>query len=374
METEKIVLTAVCMFGLEGLLGEEIDGMGFRRIENLDGRIMFEASINDIPRVNIGSRFAERILIQLGRFSAHTFDELFEGTKALPWEEWISPDGAFPVKGHSIKSSLFSIPDCQKIVKKAIAVRLGEKYGRVSLPETGTLYQVVFFIFKDIAYLMIDTSGEGLYKRGYRPVSTDAPLRETLAAAMVKLSRPRENVLLWDPMCGSGTIAAEAALMMTDTAPGLNRKFASEKYSVISERAWKDAREEARSAVHSSDFEAFASDIDPKAVEIAGETIKRAGMESVVRVFEQDALKITSQGRRGTIVCNPPYGERLMNVKEAEELYRKMGRHFSTLERWKIYILSSHEQFEKFYGKHADKVRKLYNGMIKCGFYQYFKE
>ena len=374
METEKIVLTAVCMFGLEGLLGEEIDGMGFRRIENLDGRIMFEASIKDIPRVNIGSRFAERILIQLGRFSAHTFDELFEGTKALPWEEWISPDGAFPVKGHSIKSSLFSIPDCQKIVKKAIAVRLGEKYGRVSLPETGTLYQVVFFIFKDIAYLMIDTSGEGLYKRGYRPVSTDAPLRETLAAAMVKLSRPRENVLLWDPMCGSGTIAAEAALMMTDTAPGLNRKFASEKYSVISERAWKDAREEARSAVHSTDFEAFASDIDPKAVEIAGETIKRAGMESVVRVFEQDALKITSQGRRGTIVCNPPYGERLMNVKEAEELYRKMGRHFSTLERWKIYILSSHEQFEKFYGKHADKVRKLYNGMIKCGFYQYFKE
>ena len=261
METEKIVLTAVCMFGLEGLLGEEIDGMGFRRIENLDGRIMFEASIKDIPRVNIGSRFAERILIQLGRFSAHTFDELFEGTKALPWEEWISPDGAFPVKGHSIKSSLFSIPDCQKIVKKAIAVRLGEKYGRVSLPETGTLYQVVFFIFKDIAYLMIDTSGEGLYKRGYRPVSTDAPLRETLAAAMVKLSRPRENVLLWDPMCGSGTIAAEAALMMTDTAPGLNRKFASEKYSVISERAWKDAREEARSAVHSTDFEAFASDI-----------------------------------------------------------------------------------------------------------------
>ena len=374
MEAEKIVLTAVCMFGLEGLLGEEIDGMGFRRIENLDGRIMFEASINDIPRVNIGSRFAERILIQLGRFSAHTFDELFEGTKALPWEEWISPDGAFPVKGHSIKSSLFSIPDCQKIVKKAIAVRLGEKYGRVSLPETGTLYQVVFFIFKDIAYLMIDTSGEGLYKRGYRPVSTEAPLRETLAAAMVKLSRPRENVLLWDPMCGSGTIAAEAALMMTDTAPGLNRKFASEKYSVISERAWKDAREEARSAVHSSDFEAFASDIDPKAVEIAGETIKRAGMESVVRVFEQDALKITSQGRRGTIVCNPPYGERLMTVKEAEELYRKMGRHFSTLERWKIYILSSHEQFEKFYGKRADKVRKLYNGMIKCGFYQYFKE
>ena len=362
------------MFGLEGLLGEEIDGMGFRRIENLDGRIMFEASIKDIPRVNIGSRFAERILIQLGRFSAHTFDELFEGTKALPWEELISPDGAFPVKGHSIKSSLFSIPDCQKIVKKAIAVRLGEKYGRVSLPETGTLYQVVFFIFKDIAYLMIDTSGEGLYKRGYRPVSTEAPLRETLAAAMVKLSRPRENVLLWDPMCGSGTIAAEAALMMTDTAPGLNRKFASEKYSVISERAWKDAREEARSAVHSTDFEAFASDIDPKAVEIAGETIKRAGMESVVRVFEQDALKITSQGRRGTIVCNPPYGERLMTVKEAEELYRKMGRHFSTLERWKIYILSSHEQFEKFYGKRADKVRKLYNGMIKCGFYQYFKE
>lgn len=373
MEKTKVTLSAVCLFGLESLLGEEIKAMGFTNTETMDGRVFFEASVEDIPRVNINLRFAERVLILMGKFPATTFTELFDGTNALPWEEWMSKDAEFPVKGHAIKSTLFSVPDCQKIVKKAIATRLGSKYGMNILPEDGAKYQVEFFIFKDTAHLMIDTSGAGLHKRGYRPVANDAPLRETLAAALVKISRPRENVLLWDPMCGSGTIAAEAALMMTNTAPGIRRSFVSEAFERIPSFAWTDARDEAIAAIHDTDFEVFASDIDKKSVEIATETIKRAGVSKYCKVFERDALTITTEGRRGTIVCNPPYGERLSTKTEVEKLYAAMGKHFRTLDRWQIYILSSHEQFERHYGKRADKVRKLYNGMLKCGYYQYFK-
>jgi len=373
MEKTKVTLSAVCLFGLESLLGEEIKAMGFTNTETMDGRVFFEASVEDIPRVNINLRFAERVLILMGKFQATTFTELFDGTNALPWEEWMPKDAEFPVKGHAIKSTLFSVPDCQKIVKKAIATRLGSKYGMNILPEDGAKYQVEFFIFKDTAHLMIDTSGAGLHKRGYRPVANDAPLRETLAAALVKISRPRENVLLWDPMCGSGTIAAEAALMMTNTAPGIRRSFVSEAFERIPSFAWTDARDEAIAAIHDTDFEVFASDIDKKSVEIATETIKRAGVSKYCRVFVCDALTITTEGRRGTIVCNPPYGERLSTKTEVEKLYAAMGKHFRTLDRWQIYILSSHEQFERHYGKRADKVRKLYNGMLKCGYYQYFK-
>ena len=365
---------ATCLFGLEGLLGAEIDALGFHRTETIDGRVYFEGDETAAAKANIWLRTAERVFLVLGSFPAPTFDALFEGTKALPLEEFIGKDDAFPVKGHSVKSQLTSIPACPRIVKKAASVRLGNVYRTDWMKETGTKYQIEFFILKDVATLMIDLSGTALHKRGYRPESAAAPLRETLAAALVKISRPREDVLFWDPMCGSGTIPTEAALFMTNTAPGLYRGFAGEMYPFIGSKTWSDAREEARSLIRQTGFEAYASDIDGDCVELAQKTVRNAGMDGVVKVFRRNALEITSEGRRGTIVCNPPYGERLLDIKEAEKLYAAMGRHFKTLEPWQIYIITSNESFERLYGRRADAKRKLYNGMIPCTYYQFFKK
>ena len=371
----ELTYVATCLFGLEKFLGEEIDALGYRRISTIDGRVTFVGDISAVARCNIGMRLAERLYIKLGEFTADTFDSLFEGTKALPWENFIGQSDAFPVSGHSVKSKLFSIPDCQSIVKKAIVERLKTKYHISLFPEDNTLYRVEFFILNDMASLMIDTSGVALHKRGYRPASNAAPLRETLAAALVKIARPREDVLFWDPMCGSGTIAIEAALMQTNRAPGMNRRFDSEKFPQIEANIWKAAREEAQDNIKiDSNFEVYASDIDMSCVELTRENIRRAGVGAHVKAFERNALEIKTGGRRGTVVCNPPYGERLFSVEQVEELYRNMGRAFSHLDNWQIYVLTSHEGFERLYGRRADKVRKLYNGMIKCNFYQFFKK
>lgn len=366
-------LTATCLFGLEALLGSEIDALGYKRTETIDGRVSFDGDASAIARCNIGLRFAERVYINLGSFEAMTFDALFEGTKALPWEEFIGRNDQFPVKGHSIKSKLFSIPDCQKIIKKAVASRLGSEYSLSVLPENGTKYQIEFFILKDRASLMIDTSGVALHKRGYRPETVAAPLRETLAAALAALARPREGILFWDPFCGSGTIACEAAMIMKKISPGIGRTFAAEEYPVVGPEVWKEAREEARSLVINTDFEAYASDIDPECVRIASECMKRAGVDSSVKCFCRDALTIDTEGRRGTIVTNPPYGERLMTPAEVEKLYSDMGQAFSALGKWQIYVLTPNENFPRLYGRRPDKVRKLYNGMIPCFYYQFFK-
>lgn len=369
-----VKLVATCLFGLERLLGEEIDALGYRRIATIDGRVLYEGDLDAIPRSNLWLRTAERVYLLAGTFSATSFTELFDRTKALPWEEWIPKEGRYPVSGHSVKSTLYSIPDCQKIIKKAISARLSEAYRIAWLPEEGETYPIEFFILKDETHLMIDTSGIALHKRGYRPQNLPAPLRETLAAAMVKLSRPREEVLLHDPFCGSATIPIEAALLMSNTAPGLLRSFAAEKFDFLPEELWKRAREEAKEVInYDSRFEAFASDIDDNALKQATLCIKNVGMERHIKLFRENALTITTGGKRGTIVCNPPYGERLGTLKEAESLYRAMGRHFSSLDAWQIYILTSHESFEKLYGRRADKVRKLYNGMLPCYFYQFFK-
>lgn len=365
---------ATCLFGLEKFLGEEIDALGYKRLSTIDGRVTFEGDITAVARCNLWLRCAERLFISLGSFHAATFDELFEGTKALPLEEWIGCGDAFPVSGHSVKSALTSIPDCQKIVKKAAVERLKKTYHTDWFKETGVTYPIEFFILRDEATVMIDTSGTALHKRGYRPAAGAAPLRETLAAAMVKIARPRENVLLWDPMCGSGTIPCEAALIMTNTAPGLFRSFAAEEFTSVPAKIWLDARDEARSAVRDTDFRAYASDIDPDCVAKAQANVSRAGMDKYIRVFCADALKIETGGMRGTVVCNPPYGMRLLDMKETERLYRDMGRHFGTLDNWQIYILSGCEDFEKMYGKRADKKRRLYNGMIRCNYYQFFKK
>ena len=367
--------TATCLFGLEKFVGEDIDKLGYERIDTIDGRVTFKGGIDAIPKCNTWFRYAERLFINIGKFTALTFEELFDNITNLPFEDWIGKDDAFPVKGHSIKSKLFSIPDCQSIIKKAIVERLKKKYGIAYFLETGVKYQIEFFILNDTVTVMIDTSGTALHKRGYRPQAGIAPLRETLAAALVNLARPREDVLFWDPFCGSGTIPLEAALMMTNTAPGLNRGFVSETFGQIGTALWEDTRDEAISLINNdSVFEAYATDIDPECVELTKVNIKNSGMTKHVKTFKQDALTIKSDGRRGTIVCNPPYGERLFTMEQTEDLYRKMGQHFKTLEPWQIYVISSHEGFERLYGRRPDKVRKLYNGMIKCNYYQYFKK
>lgn len=366
-------LVATCLFGLEHLLGEEIDALGYERTSTIDGRVTYIGDEEAVALSNVFLRYAERVFIKLGSFRASTFDELFEGTRALNWADFIGRDDMFPVKGHSIKSKLTSIPDCQRIVKKAVVRSLSERYGISIFPEEKTKYQIEFFILNDEATLMIDTTGMPLHKRGYRRDSNAAPIRETLAAAIAKTSRPREDVLLWDPMCGSGTIAIEAAMIMKNIAPGVNRGFAAESFPFIKREVWRSAREEARDGEVKTAFEAYASDIDPECVALTEKNAKLAGVSEIVRPKLLDCRKISAPGRRGTIVTNPPYGERLGTLAEVEKLYREIGEHFRSLSPWQVYIITSHPSFERFYGKKADKIRKLYNGMIPCYLYQFFK-
>ena len=350
----KVQLVATCLFGLEKLLGDEIDALGCKRIDTMDGRVTFEGEFSDIARANIFLRTAERIYIKAGSFPAKTFEELFEGTKNIPWERYISRNDAFPVKGHAIKSTLFSVPDCQSIVKKAMVSRLGGIYGINWFEEIGVKYQIEFFIFKDVATLMIDTTGVPLHKRGYRPAAGAAPLRETLGAAIAMTTRPRENVLLWDPFCGSGTIVIEAAMMMKGIAPGLNRHFAAEQFGIVTPQAWRDARSEARSMIKSdTEFEACGSDIDLECLEYAKANASRAGVDDVVKFFKADARKIEKPDRRGTLVCNPPYGERLMTEREVERLYADIGKCFDKFDPWQMYILTSCESFQRNFGRRA---------------------
>ena len=369
----KLQLVATCLFGLEHLLGEEIDALGYERISTIDGRVTFLGDEEAVALSNVFLRYAERVLIKVGSFEATTFTELFDGTYNLPWEEFIGKLDAFPVKGHSIRSDLHSIPDCQAIIKKAIVKKLSSVYGLQIFPEERVKYQIEFFILNNEACLMIDTSGTPLHKRGYRKDSNGAPIRETLAAAIAKTSRPREEVLFWDPMCGSGTIAIEAAMLMRNIAPGKSRGFAAESFPFIKASHWKNAREEAAENEVDTKFEVFASDIDPACVALTEKNARLAGVNDVIKVFRMNALDISAPGRRATIVTNPPYGERLMELSEAEALYRKMGKHFKTLEPWQAYIITSHKGFENLYGRRADKVRKLYNGMLPCYLYQFFK-
>ena len=316
-------------------------------------------------------RIGERVLIEMGRFDAFTFDELFEGTKALPWESIIPKDGAFPVKGYSLNSKLFSVSDCQKIIKKAVVERLKKSYGLEWFPETGALYQIQFSIMKDRVSLCIDTSGDGLHKRGYRPAHNAAPLKETMAAAMVKLSRYRGRDDFCDPFCGSGTIPIEAALIAKNRAPGLDRGFTAMSWKNIDRRAWEQEREAAKAKEYHGDYNIVGADIDPKAIEIARENAQRAGVDDVVRFEVADAMKFDRKTERGIIVTNPPYGERIMEKEQAEELYRGFGKAYLQSENWQLYLLSSHTEFERCFGKTADKKRKLYNGMIKCDVFFY---
>ena len=356
-----------CLFGLEGLVGDEIRRLGPEDVQVENGRVLCRGGIADLPRLNINLRCGERVLLQLARFTARDFDSLFEGTRSVPWEDYIPREGQFPVKGHSLNSQLHSVPACQSIVKKAAAERLGARYGLRTLPETGEKYQIQFAIMGDEVTLCLDTSGPGLHKRGYRAVGVEAPLRETLAAAMVTIARFRGKDPLRDPFCGSGTIPIEAALIAKNRAPGLDRRFDAQRWAAVPQSAWLAAAEEAMDREFEGPYDIWGGDISPRAVAIARENARKAGVEDVVRFDQADARALRVSGEDGQIVTNPPYGQRLLEKEEAEALYRAFGEVYRTVpQKWRVLILSSHPAFEKYFGRRSDKKRKLYNGMIKC--------
>ena len=371
---EHLELAVPTLFGLEGLCADELRRLGLPNVRAENGRVLCAAAPADIPRVNLNLRTGERALILLGSFPAGDFDALFEGVRALPWEDFLPRDAAFPVKGHCLNSALHAVPACQSIVKKAVAARLGARYGLEQLPETGPLYQIQFAIMKDTASLYLDTTGAGLHKRGYRAVGVVAPLRETLAAAMVMLSRYRGRDPFCDSFCGSGTIAIEAALIAKNRAPGLDRSFSAQKWGFVPASAWMEAADEAMDKEFDGDYDIWGGDIDPKAVAIARSNAEKAGVEDLVRFEVADALTFHREEPYGKLVTNPPYGERIMEKREAEELYRGFGRAFRAMpEGWTLSLLSSHTEFERTFGRNADRKRKLYNGMLKCDLFLYGK-
>ena len=363
------------LFGLEGLCADEMRRLGLDRVQAENGRVLCQGSGEDLARLNLNLRTGERVLLVLGSFpvgGGDAIDKLFEGTKALPWEQFIPREGQFPVKGHCLNSDLHSVPTCQALIKKAAAQRLGKVYGLNTLPETGAVYQIQFSIMKDMATLMLDTSGAGLHKRGYRAQGVVAPLRETLAAAMVMLSRYRGRDPLCDPFCGSGTIPIEAALIAKNRAPGLNRSFSAQKWTWLDNKAWLNAADEAMDKEFDGQYEIWGGDIDPEAVALARHNAQLAEVDDVVSFEVSDATRFHFGGLRGRVVTNPPYGERIMERREAEELYRAFGKAWAKFpDEWKLFLLSSHTEFERTFGKQADKKRKLYNGMLKCDLFMY---
>ena len=359
------------LFGLEGIAGDELRRLNLENVRVENGRVLFSGDQAALAKASICLRTGERVLLVLADFPAKTFEELFQGVYRAPLEEFIPRDGAFPVKGHCLNSQLMSVPDCQAIVKKAASRRLGEKYGVSWLPETGAKYQLQFSIMNDRAQLYLDTTGPGLHKRGYRAVGNDAPLRETLAAAMVMLTKYRGREFLWDPFCGSGTIPIEAALIAKNRAPGMNRKFAAEGFAWADAKLWADARQEARNKEFHGNYRILGSDNDPKCVSLSMANARKAGVGDVITFRDGDATKLDLPAQSGMLICNPPYGQRMLEQQSAQRLYGALGRHLKYADGWKKYIITSEPEFEHYFGKRCDKKRKLYNGMIKCDYYMY---
>ncbi|MBR1739007.1 MAG: class I SAM-dependent RNA methyltransferase [Ruminococcus sp.] len=362
-----------CHFGLESVVNYEVRSVGGEDIETSDGRVCFSGSFETLAKANLRIASGERVLIELGSFPATSFEELYQGTKALELERFVGKLDAFPVKGYSLGSKLHSVPDCQRIVKKAFVDRLSRIYGISYFEETGAKRQIQFSILKDKVTVYLDSSGEGLHKRGYRRNSNAAPIKETLAAGIIDLARVRRDSVVCDPMCGSGTFLIESAFKALKVAPGLRRSFAAEQWEQIPASVWQEARAEAMAMIDKEGaFRAFGFDIDDMAVELTRANAKKAGVGSKLVVKVQDITKLEMPESCITL-CNPPYGERMLEIKEAEELYKKLGQVLSPSREKPCYIISPHEEFEKFFGKKADKKRKLYNGMIKCTLYMYFK-
>ena len=361
-----------CLLGLEKLVSDEVKRLGLQDVRAENGRILCRGSMADCARLNINLRCGARVMLVLGQFPVLSFEELFQGVRAIPWEDYLPRDAAFPVKGYAISSQLHAVSACQSIIKKAMVERLKAAYGLEQFPETGVKYQVRFSIFKDEAAICLDTSGEGLYKRGYRAVGVEAPLRETLAAALVTLSRYRGRDPFCDPFCGSGTIPIEAALIAKNRAPGLDRRFDAQRWEFLPGQVWMDAADEAQDKEFHGQYDIWGGDIDPRAVDIARDNARKAGVDDCIRFEVADAAKFRRDSQYGQLVTNPPYGERLLERQEAEALYRDFGKMWERLpDTWRTLVLSSHTEFERTFGHQAKKKRKLYNGMIKCDLFMY---
>ena len=365
---------APCHFGLEKTLEFEVKKIGGEDISVSDGRVCFSGSAELCAKANIFLSTAERVYIILGEFRAEDYDDIFAGIEKIPLSEYIGKNDAFPNNGHSINSKLTSIPACQKRVKLAMARNLGKAYGLERMPETENECKIRFSIMKNVFSLYLDTSGEGLHKRGYRALSNAAPIRETLAAGIIDLARIREGDFVCDPFCGSGTILIESAFKALNIAPGLKRRFAGERLKFIPKSAWINAREEAKSLIKTDvDFRAVGFDIDPACVKLTLENAEKAGVSRYISAKVRDIRDFSYPDKPTKIIANPPYGERLLEQEQAREIYKIMGEKLIPLGNNQLYAITSDEEFENIFGKKADKNRKLYNGMMKARLYSYYK-
>lgn len=369
---EQIELIATAAFGMEAVVAREVRGLGYDDVTVEDGKVTFRADMRALCRANLWLRSADRVLLKIGAFPATTFEELFQGTKNLNWADWLPKNANFPVQGKSVRSGLFSVPDCQAIVKKAVVEKMKQRYHVEWFTEDGPRYSIEVALLKDIATLTIDTSGPGLHKRGYRPLTGAAPIRETLAAGLVALSVWRPERILVDPMCGSGTIPIEAALIGLNMAPGLNREFAAESWPVIHPGLWKEVRQEARDLARADQTLTIrGTDIDEEALSLARYHARLAGLDGKIHWQRMAVSELRARQKYGCIICNPPYGQRLEDLPAVERLYQEMGQSFKALDTWSIYVITAHPEFETWFGRRAARKRKLYNGRIQCNYYQY---
>ena len=369
---EKYRFAAPCLMGTEKLLSNELKFMGAENVKAENGRVFFEGNAYMLARANICSRIAERILLLTARFEATDFDSLFESVKAVRWSDYLPYDAKFPVSGSCLSSKLMSVPDCQAIIKKAVVESMKKDFKADVFPESGNEYKIKFLILKDTVSIMLDTSGRPLHKRGYRAVSNDAPIKETLAAALCELSGVRRNHIVIDPFCGSGTILIEAAMKALNIAPNLNGTFAAESWSFIPDQVWETERKKAESEIrHDAAFKAFGYDIDDSALEISKENAKLAGVSDYITFAHRDIADFKEDFEYATVICNPPYGERLLDISQAEEIFRIMGKVFPKQKGWKYTIICPDDDFQKCFGRTADKRRKLYNGTLSCQAYIY---
>ena len=367
-------LIATTTFGLEAVTAKELKELGYEDLNVENGRVTFEGDEMDIAICNIWLRTAERLFIKMAEFSALSFEELFQGTLSVDWGNLIPEDGKMHIVGKSVKSQLHSVPDCQGIVKKAVVESMKKKYDKEWFSEEGPVYKIEVAILRDIVTLSVDTSGVGLHKRGYREYAGEAPLKETLAAALVLISKWDNTRVLADPLCGSGTIAIEAALIGKNIAPGINRKFVSETWPTMEADIWEQVREGALRTVNSSEVEILASDIDGRLLKTAMDNAEKAGVSDCIKFQKILMQSFSSKKKYGVIITNPPYGERLGELEDVNKLYTDLGEMYSSLNEWSCFILTSNGEFQKKFGKKADKNRKLYNGRLQCYYYQYIKE
>lgn len=364
-------LIATATFGLEAIVAKELKELGYEDLTVENGRVSFKGDEYDIAVCNIWLRTADRILIKVSEFKAESFEELFQGALKVDWGNIIPINGKMHVIGKSIKSKLFSVPDCQAIVKKAVVESMKRKYKKDWFEENGPTYKIEVALLKDMVTLTIDTTGAGLHKRGYRELAGEAPIKETLAAALVLISKWEPSIILADPFCGSGTIAIEAALIGKNIAPGLNRNFASEEWPNIPSNVWEETREYARRKINDKEFRILASDIDGRMVKTAKENALKAGVSEYIAFQKLPVEEFSSAKKNGYIICNPPYGERIGEAKIVENIYKHLGTLYSKLNNWSFFVITAHAEFQKLFGKKADKNRKLYNGRLLCYYYQY---